>query len=229
MTHEEIRKRHFERLNNYHHSAEYAEYAKEIGGEVPQGGLPSLLGNRWEIDAEIYHEFLGMLPPLEWRNGAFYMSEFTFDNITAKFSKDGDKYYCEFARYPSREASRPEEAKEDARWPALSHDIRSSLRTIEEIDAGMGAWTRSAFVNSIAGKVERLAMAGEVSLVEQAVALVREYNDHHKKPAIGTKHKFWTFAVLAKEKAGIHAATATRPCANLWAAEIERAGEERGR
>ena len=60
MTHDQIRKNHFERLNSYRQSAEYAEYAKAIGAEVPEGDLPCLLGNRWEIDKDIYDEFLGI-------------------------------------------------------------------------------------------------------------------------------------------------------------------------
>ncbi len=102
MTHDAIRKNHFERLNAYRHSAEYAEYAKHIGAEVPEGDLPCLIGNRWEIDGDVHREFLEMLPPLGWRGNTFFMREFTFDDITAKFSKDGDKYYCEFSRYPER-------------------------------------------------------------------------------------------------------------------------------
>jgi hypothetical protein len=103
MTHDETRKNHFARLNGYRQSAEYAAYARSIGAEVPHGELPSLLGNRWEIDKAVYDEFLGMLPPLGWKGGSFFMSEFSFDDITAKFSKDGDRYYCEFARYPARD------------------------------------------------------------------------------------------------------------------------------
>ena len=105
-THDDIRRNHFARLNAYANSAEYAEYARSIGAEVPPGDLPPLIGNRWEIDREIYNEFLEMLPPLGWRGGAFYMSEFSFDDITAKFSREGDKYYCEFARYPERHVDR---------------------------------------------------------------------------------------------------------------------------
>ena len=104
MTPAETRTHHFERLNSYRNSVEYAEYAREIGAEVPQGNFPSLLGNRWEIDEAIYHEFLEMLPPLGWRNGSFFMSEFSFDDITAKFTREGDKYFCEFARFPERAA-----------------------------------------------------------------------------------------------------------------------------
>src|SRR4051812_1411281 len=98
MNHEELRTRHYERLNGYRHSAEYADYAKVVGTEVPQGDLPCLIGSRWEIDEELYDHFLEILPPLGWRCGSFYMREFTFDDITAKFTTEGGKFYCEFAR-----------------------------------------------------------------------------------------------------------------------------------
>lgn len=102
MTHDQLRQHHFERLNAYRHSTEYADYARSIGSSPPAGDLPSLIGNRWEIDKAIYDEFLEMLPPLGWRGGTFYMREFTFDDITTKFTKEGEKYYCEFARWPER-------------------------------------------------------------------------------------------------------------------------------
>ena len=105
MTHAQIRKHHFERLNNYRQSAEYAEYAWAIGLPVLDEELPSLIGNRWEIDAETYQEFLEVLPPLAHRGNSFYLSEFTFGNITTKYTKEGDKYYCEFAHYPERSVS----------------------------------------------------------------------------------------------------------------------------
>lgn len=37
-----------------------------------------------------------------WRNVAFFMSEFTFGDITAKYTKEGDRYFCELARFPER-------------------------------------------------------------------------------------------------------------------------------
>jgi Protein of unknown function (DUF1419) len=100
----QMRDNHFDRLNSYRNSKEFAEYYRSIGNQVPEGGLPSLLGNRWEIDEEIYHEFLEMLPPLGWKKGSFYMMEFSFGDITTKFTKEGNKYYCEFARFPERAA-----------------------------------------------------------------------------------------------------------------------------
>ena len=105
MNHDEIRKSHSERLRSYRQSSEFAAYAREMGAEIPQGNLPSLLGKRWEIDEQTYWEFLEVLPPLAHRGGSFYLSEFIFDNITTKYTKEGDKYYCEFARYPAREES----------------------------------------------------------------------------------------------------------------------------
>jgi hypothetical protein len=102
MTHAQIRQTHFQRLNSYRNSAEYAQHANEIGADIPPGELPSLIGNRWEIDEQTYREFLNVLPPLGWRNGTFYLSEFTFGDITTKYTKDGDKYFCEFARFPER-------------------------------------------------------------------------------------------------------------------------------
>lgn len=217
INHEEIRKNHYERLKSYRHSAEYAEYAKAIGAEIPQGDLPSLIGNRWEIDGDTYHEFLGMLPPLEQRGDSFYLSEFTFNDITTKYTKDGDKYYCEFARFPAREESRtispitkPDES--DHAWRVLENDIVGSLNIIAvaDIEGPRSTFSRPLFVNSIVGKVARLAEKGEVALVDKALALVRSYNDAHKKPAISDRHKFWTFADLAREKAGVHAATSAQ-------------------
>ena len=103
MTHDELRKRHYERLNDYRNSVEYQ--ASPCCYEKLTGELKTLLGDRWEIDEEIYDDFLNMLPPLGWRGGAFYMCEFCFDNITTKFSKEGGKFYCEFARYPAGRAA----------------------------------------------------------------------------------------------------------------------------
>jgi hypothetical protein len=100
--------------------------------------------------------------------------------------------------------ARPEEAKQDARWQELARDIRGSLAEIRAIDEQGSPFTRTSFVNSIAGKVERLADQGEVALVEKALGLVREYNGSHKKPAISERHGIWQLGELAKQKAQQH-------------------------
>jgi hypothetical protein len=95
---ESVHDMHYRRLNDYRNSAEYFEYAQALGMDA-KPSTRKLIGERWEINEELYNDFLDMLPPMGWRNGAFYMCEYSFDNITAKFSKEGDKFYCEFARY----------------------------------------------------------------------------------------------------------------------------------
>src|SRR5437667_3138828 len=65
--------------------------------------------------------------------------------------------------------ARPEDVKAEQAWQALARDIKGSLNVIAAIDAGQSPYTRSAFVNSIAGKGERLAMQGEVVLAEKAL------------------------------------------------------------
>lgn len=100
--------------------------------------------------------------------------------------------------------ARSDDAKLDDAWRRLSRDIAGSLGVILSIDEGDSFYTRSAFVNSIAGKVERLANNGEAGLVAKALELVRKYNESHKKPAISARHKFWTFGELANEKAAAH-------------------------
>ena len=64
--------------------------------------MPSLIGDRWEIDEETYREFLEVLPPLAYRGNSFYLSEFSFGDITTKYTREGNSYYCEFARWPER-------------------------------------------------------------------------------------------------------------------------------
>jgi hypothetical protein len=103
MTHDELRKRHYKNLNYYRELPGYTESRQSY--EAMQAFFAQIVGHRWEIDEEIYDDFLNMLPPLGWSGGAFYMREFTFDDITTRFSKSGGKYFCEFARFPGRVAA----------------------------------------------------------------------------------------------------------------------------
>lgn len=103
MTHEELRTRHYERLNNHRDSVEYQ--ASSCCFEKHDGPLRTLIGDRWEIDEEIYDHFLNILPPLGWNGGVFYMREFSFDDITTKFTREGSRFFCEFAQYPARRAA----------------------------------------------------------------------------------------------------------------------------
>jgi hypothetical protein len=87
----------------------------------------------------------------------------------------------------------------EAEWLAIGLDIKRSLGIIKDVDEGKAFWNRSAFVNSINGKVQTLAKNGQVELVEKALALVTQYNTSNIKPAITPKHKFWKLLEIAKE------------------------------
>lgn len=98
-------------------------------------------------------------------------------------------------------ASRTDDEKQGAEWAALRRRIAGCLETIGKIDAGAEFYDRSAFVNSIAGRVERLAAAGAVDLVDRALAFVGDHNARVDKPAITPRHRFWTFGDLARQAA----------------------------
>ena len=100
MTPSEIRKRHYANLNGYRELPGYVESRSTYEGQ--QAFFATIVGQKWEIDEAVYDEFLEMLPPIGWRADTFYMSEFTFDDITTKFCKEGGRYYCEFARFSGK-------------------------------------------------------------------------------------------------------------------------------
>lgn len=99
---EDVRTEHFRRLNDYQGTVEYAEFRRSIG-EPAAPATRRLVGQRWEINVAIYDEFLNMMPPLLWRGGTFYTPEALLEGIHAKFSREADRYFCEYARLPSRD------------------------------------------------------------------------------------------------------------------------------
>ena len=62
------------------------------------------IGQKVEIDEELYWYFLEMLPPIYAPSG-FYMCEMSIENITTLFTHEGDKYFCQYARLPQRKAA----------------------------------------------------------------------------------------------------------------------------
>lgn len=81
--------------------------------------------------------------------------------------------------------ARTDEAKASAEWDLLKADLLYRLEG-------------SRSMVNMTGKIERLAQNGEVELVEKALDLVKTYNETHAKPAITARHKFWTFADVAR-------------------------------
>ncbi|WP_193174009.1 hypothetical protein [Nisaea nitritireducens] len=58
----ESREQHYENLNRA---------GRERTGSILNADWTGQHGDMWEINESIYHEFLGVLPPLAWRDGSF--------------------------------------------------------------------------------------------------------------------------------------------------------------
>ncbi len=85
------RDEHFTRLNEWNKSQEWKDGHYNFN---------ALIGQKWEIPESVYWEFLEVLPPVGYRNGAFYMSEMLSGDITSRYSQIGDKYFHEYANLP---------------------------------------------------------------------------------------------------------------------------------
>lgn len=95
------------------------------------------------------------------------------------------------------EEAKPAEQRENEEWMRLKRSILSSASTIKEINDGTNRYSNKAlFVSSIYGKVETYAKRGDVSMVEKAIAYVRELNK--QSSIITERHKFFKLAETAK-------------------------------
>lgn len=95
------------------------------------------------------------------------------------------------------EEAKPAEQRENEEWTRLKRSILSSASTIKEINDGINRYSNKAlFVSSIYGKVETYAKRGDVSMVEKAIAYVRELNK--QSSIITERHKFFKLAETAK-------------------------------
>lgn len=95
------------------------------------------------------------------------------------------------------EEAKPAEQRENEEWMRLKRSIFSSACTIKEINDGTNRYSsKSLFVSSIYGKVETYAKRGDVSMVEKAIAYVRELNK--QSSIITERHKFFKLAEMAK-------------------------------
>ena len=98
-----------------------------------------------------------------------------------------------------KEAAKPAEQVQDEAWKRLRSDIESSAATIITIDRGEAGYSRPLFVSSIFNKVATHAGHGNVEIVEQALAFIRELNAKAPKPIITERHKFFGLAAIAAE------------------------------
>lgn len=98
------------------------------------------------------------------------------------------------------EAARPQEEKDAERWEAVKHDIMETAATLKAIDEQGAPYSRSLFVASLYGKIDRLATKGETDLVSKANDLVIELNEKMKKPIFTKRHLFWTLVQKAEDR-----------------------------
>ncbi len=99
------------------------------------------------------------------------------------------------------DAMTPEKRIAEA-WGRLQHTMLSDITTVRQIDMGkMKGFSRVAFTNSIAGKIERLAENGEVDLVNRALDYLRQQQQGMDKPLFTKANKVWGMAEVAEKNA----------------------------
>ena len=118
-----------------------------------------------------------------------------YDNAVSEFRGWREKALKAIAR--RIEDAKPEEQKADEEWTRLKRSIYSSASTIKGINGGSErGYNKALFVSSIYGKVETYAKRGDVTMVEKAIAYVRELNK--QSSIITERHKFFKLAEMAK-------------------------------
>ena len=118
-----------------------------------------------------------------------------YENAVSEFRAWREKVLKAIAR--RIEGAKPEEQKADEEWTRLKRSIYSSASTIKGINDGTErGYNKALFVSSIYGKVETYAKRGDVTIVENAIAYVRELNK--QSSIITERHKFFKLAEMAK-------------------------------
>lgn len=88
------------KLNRDEHFARLNAYSSDPAWQARKYDFDALVGQKWEIDRDLYWHFLEVLPPLRWIGGAFLMREFLTDTkrgtITSRYSKVGERYFHEY-------------------------------------------------------------------------------------------------------------------------------------
>lgn len=123
----------------------------------------------------------------EKANSSFERSVEEFNTWRTKFAKRAAQRI---------EAAKSPEEKDAEEWLALKREIDFHVQTCVEIDTGKNTYSyRTAFTNSISGRIERLANNGKESLVVKALAYIKEVQESDKtglkKPLFTSRHKIW--------------------------------------
>ena len=127
----------------------------------------------------------------------------SYDKAVERFKDWKEKYLKKITK--EIEDAKPAEQKAEEEWIALKKDLAESVSDIADVDNG-APYYRSAFVNSIYGKVSTMAQNGKREIVAKAMDFIRECNGKLKKPVFTERHKFWKLleecdkAIELKEK-----------------------------
>lgn len=128
----------------------------------------------------------------------------SYDKAVNEFTDWREKYAKRIAK--QIEASKTPEQRESEEWERLRKNIYACYKICTEIDSGATGYHRTAFTNSIFGKVERLAFNGQSNFVLKALEYIKELQSEMKKPMFTSRHKIWnlqdvcTKAINAKEE-----------------------------
>ncbi len=118
-----------------------------------------------------------------------------YDNAVNEFRAWREKALKAISR--KIEDAKPKEQKVEEEWTRLKRSIYSSASTIKGINDGTErGYNKALFVSSIYGKVETYAKCGDLTIVEKAIAYVRELNK--QSSIITERHKFFKLAEMAK-------------------------------
>lgn len=126
----------------------------------------------------------------------------SFDRAVNEFNEWRAKYAKRSAK--RIEAAKSPEERESEEWLGLKREIDFHVQTCVEIDTGKNTYSyRTAFTNSISGKIGRLANNGKASLVMKALAYIKEVQESDKtglkKPLFTSRHKIWKFQEVCEQ------------------------------
>jgi len=76
---------------------------KSLSRAIHKQDFKSIKGLKAEITEEDFNYFLNVLPPMDWLENSFILSECLTENLYYKFSKVDNKFYCEVVEYEPSE------------------------------------------------------------------------------------------------------------------------------
>lgn len=194
---------------------EYEDMMKKdyagLGGEALNDQQKEVLNREWESYKQgVVDKYKAWLQAKSRTASPMITGPSNFPTArNEKALKTEQKRYDELVAYRDRglasikkkiRGEQTEEEATDQAWQQMESDIRSSAGTIKEIDQGNEPLDRSAFVNSIVGRIQRAADNGNVTLVERGLDLIKQLNSEMEKPIITNTHSLWDLADKAREK-----------------------------